>query len=80
MMVDHLTSVLPRPGLDAERVAALGAALADLGFEQNDGRGRTVWTSTTVEARPAKAHLRARGFADRDFQIVLEYVRRWGVM
>ena len=79
-MVDHLTTVAAERDLAEGRASALGAVLADLGFKQH-GRGRrAVWMSTTVEAGAAKAHLRDRGFADREFRVVLEYVRRWGIM
>ena len=56
---------------------ALGEALFDLGFERG---GVRLWRSTEVEASAAKAYLRGRGFADREFRIVLEYQRRWGTL
>lgn len=79
-MVDLLTTVTAEHGLDASRASALGRALAELGFEPSATRRRAAWTSPRVEAGAAKRHLRARGFADREFRVILEYTRRWGIM
>jgi len=78
-MVTHLTSVMPERGLSEARAADLGVALIDLGFEP-DRRGRAVFRSATVEAVAAKAYLRGRGFLDREFRLVLEYERSWGIL
>lgn len=79
-MVDHLTTVAPERGLPAPRAAALGAALADLGFRRERQAGRGAWSSTAVGATAARAHLRKLGFLDREYRVVLEYVRRWGYL
>lgn len=79
-MVDHLVTVAPDRRLGEPRAAELGKTLRAAGFEAACGGGRPRFTSTTVEAAAAKALLRARGFRDRDFTIVLEYARRWGVL
>jgi hypothetical protein len=77
-MVDHVTRIT----VDAAgpRAAALGRALAQLGFTVRAGRGRLVGESSEVEAQDAKRRLRALGFADREYRVILEYVRRWGVL
>jgi hypothetical protein len=77
-MVDHLTRVTVHA--DGGRAAEMAAALAARGFQVRVERRRFVAESSTVEAQDAKAWLRARGFADREFQVFLEYVRRWGVL
>ena len=79
-MVDHLTTITAERSLDEGRAFALDAALMVLGFERHQRGGRTMWTSTAVEAGAAKVHLRQRGFRDREFRVVLEYVRQWGIM
>jgi len=77
MLVGHVTTVVPDHDLTQERALALGEALGDLGFEAD---GPSSWRSAAVEAAAAKAYLRGRGFADREFRIVLEYEPRWGMM
>lgn len=77
-MVDHLTRITVRSG--APRAGDLAAALAALGFTVRAAGRRVVAESTAVEAQEAKRALRARGFADRDYEVFLEYVRRWGVL
>jgi hypothetical protein len=78
-VVDHLTRVEPERGLAPERVAAMGAALGAIGFAPAAGR-RPAWESAIAEAGDAKAHLRTSGFRDREFRVVLEYVRQWGFL
>jgi hypothetical protein len=77
-MVDHLTRITVPAG--APRAGDLAAALAALGFAVRRDRTRLVAESTAVEAGEAKRALRARGFADADYQVFLEYVRRWGIL
>lgn len=79
-MVDHLTLVTAETGLARCRARELGAALATLGFERRSGGGDDAFASTRVEAQAVKRHLLARGFRDREFRVVLEYVRQWGVL
>lgn len=79
-MVDHLTTVWPARGLDPVRLAGMAGALDELGFARQAAGPRVSFTSSAVEARTAKAHLRARGFRDREFRLVLEYARRWGTL
>ena len=77
-MVDHVTHV----EVDAagHRASDLVRALAGLGFSVRCEGGRRVAESSTIEAQDAKARLRALGFADREYRIVVEYVRRWGFL
>ena len=77
-MVDHLTRITVHA--DGGRAAEMARALASRGFAVRLERRRFVAESDTVEAQEAKAYLRARGFEDREFQVFLEYVRRWGVL
>lgn len=77
-MVEHLTRVIV--GRDAPRAGDLVRALASLGFAIREEPRRIVADSSTVEAREAKARLRSLGFGDRDYQLLVEFVRRWGVM
>lgn len=79
-MVDHLTLVTAEAGLARCRTRELGAALAAMGFERQPGEGDGAFASTVVEAQAAKRDLLARGFREREFRVVLEYVRRWGVL
>ncbi len=77
-MVDHVTRVT----VDAAAVRAgeLAIALGDLGFDVRRERARVVADSTTVEGQSVKAYLRGRGFSDREYQVFVEYVRRWGIL
>ncbi len=77
-MVDHLTRIV----VDARepRGADILRALAERGFSIRRERWRLVAESTVVEAQDAKRALLARGFRDREFQVQLEYVRRWGIL
>ncbi len=77
-MVDHLTRIV----VDARepRGADILRALAERGFSTRRERWRLVAESAVVEAQTAKAYLRASGFRDREFRIVLEYVRQWGIL
>jgi hypothetical protein len=77
-MVDHLTRVTVPAG--AQRAGDLAAALAALGFAVRREKTRLVADSTAVEAGEAKRALRARGFADAEYQVFLEYVRQWGIL
>ena len=79
-MVEHLTTVEPARGLSDARRTELAATLAALGFERRRGGRRAVFASTTLQPAYAKAQLRARGFADREFRIFLEYTRLWGFL
>ena len=77
-MVDHLTRVTV--DAVAPRADALAAALADLGFEVRRDPRRLVADSTRVEGQAVKAYLRGRGFEDREYQVFVEFVRRWGIL
>lgn len=64
----------------AERVAAMMEALARRGFHLRLERDRIVAESEEVGGREAKRYLNSLGFRDREFQVLLEYVRKWGVL
>jgi hypothetical protein len=77
-MVDHLTRVT----FDARspRAESIAATLAAAGFEVRRARGRLVADSDQVEGQAAKTLLRARGVEDREYQVLVEYVRQWGIL
>jgi hypothetical protein len=77
-MVDHLTRISVDAG--SPRAAELAAALAGLGFAVRWERSGFVADSTKVEGQVAKAYLRGRGFADREYGAFVEFVRKWGVL
>jgi hypothetical protein len=77
-MVDHLTRVTFDPC--SARADELASALARRGFAVHRERDRVIADSTEVEGRDVKAYLCARGFADRDFQVFVEFVRRFGFL
>ncbi|EAX47848.1 conserved hypothetical protein [Thermosinus carboxydivorans Nor1] len=64
----------------AERVAAMMELLAAKGFTFSAGKDCIYADSKEVEAQAAKRYLIEHGFHDQEFQVYLEYVRRWGIM
>jgi hypothetical protein len=78
-MIDLLTLVTPERGLARCRARELAAALGALGFARRPDGGE-AFASTEVEAGAVKRQLLARGFRDREFRVVLEYVRQWGML
>lgn len=62
------------------RVAAMMELLDRHGFQFRAAKNAVHGTSAVVEAHEAKALLLAAGFHDREFQIVLEYTRGWGML
>jgi hypothetical protein len=77
-MVDHLTRVTI--DASAPRAEALARALSDRGFDVRRERRQVVADSTEIEGQDVKAYLRARGFEDREYQVFVEFVRKWGVL
>ena len=63
-----------------ERVAVMMELLAGKGFVLLQGKTCIYADSETVEAQEAKRYLLESGFRDREFQISLEYTRKWGMM
>lgn len=66
--------------LRSERVVAMMDFLAGLGFRLSSGTNCVYADSTEIEAGDIKKRLIAAGFRDWEFQIVLEYTRKWGMM
>lgn len=64
----------------AERVAAMMDLMAKWGFTFKAGKNVVYCYSNTIEAGEIKKVLLAEGFKDREFQIVLEYTRGWGML
>ena len=77
-MVDHLTRVTVELAVASARDIA--CALAGRGFSVREERRRMVAESASVGAQDVKRYLRSLGFEDREYRVVLEYVRKWGVM
>jgi hypothetical protein len=77
-VVDHLTRITLHAS--AERTEAAVTALGAAGFAIRRTADGIVAESSKVEAQEAKRWLRALGLQDREFQVFLEYVRRWGVL
>jgi hypothetical protein len=63
-----------------ERVAAMMDVLFALGFEFEVKKNVVYANSDQVEAFEAKRSLLEAGFKDREFQIILEYTRGWGML
>lgn len=63
-----------------ERVAAMMEALAAKGFVFKTEKGRVLADSSEMEAEAAKRYLLSCGFEHTEFQVLLEYARKWGVM
>lgn len=64
----------------AERVAAMMDLMAARGFVFESAKQTIFGYSNQVEAFEIKRDLIAAGFKDREFQIVLEYTRGWGML
>lgn len=77
-MVDHLLQVTVAAG--GARGAELTGALASMGFQVRSVDGRAVASSAVAEPRSTKERLRSMGYADREYRLRLEYVRRWGFL
>lgn len=63
-----------------QRVASMMEVLAGLGFTFRSSDNAVHCFSSRVEAGEVKRRLLAAGFKDREFQIVLEYTRGWGML
>ena len=64
----------------AERVAAIMDVLAERGFTFTFAKDRILADSSEMEAQEAKRYLLSSGFEDTEFQVFLEYARKWGVL
>ena len=69
-----------RLALRAERVAAMMEALAARGFTFKFAKDRVFADSEEMEAQDAKKYLLSLGFEDTEFQVLLEYARKWEVL
>lgn len=63
-----------------ERVAAIMELLATKGFIFETEKQAVYACSNDVEAQDIKRCILAAGFKDREFQILLEYTRGWGML
>lgn len=64
----------------AERVAAMMDALQAIDFTFIAKDDVIYADSEKVEAFEVKSHLLSSGFKDREFQIILEYARKWDML
>lgn len=64
----------------AERVAAIMELLEAKGFALRLEKQAVYGYSNDVEAQEIKRCILAAGFKDREFQILLEYTRGWGML
>ncbi|WP_378953711.1 hypothetical protein [Pelosinus sp. sgz500959] len=64
----------------AERVALMMELLAVKGFAFSFHKNAIFADSSVMEAQEAKEYLLENGFHDQEFQIFLEYGRKWGIM
>lgn len=64
----------------ADRVAGMMDLLAEKGFVFSSAKDCIFADSEEVEAQVVKKYLKDNGFQDYEFQVYLEYVRKWGVM
>ena len=82
-MVDSKLSVWPHADISSERRDLMKACLTKLGFVETSSPtdfGRTVYVSHTYDNESIKNALRAAGFTDPEFQIRVEYQRKWGFL
>jgi len=63
-----------------ERIAVMMELLATMGFTFTFKNGSVFADSSVLEAQETKKQLQANGFLDQEFQIFLEYGRKWGMM
>ena len=63
-----------------ERVIEMVDFLEKLGFRISTGQNCVFADSADIEAGEVKKRLIEAGFRDREFQIVLEYTRKWGML
>ncbi len=63
-----------------ERVAAMMDALAARGFTFKFEKDRVFADSVEMEAQEAKRYLLSQGFEDTEFQVLLEYARKWDTL
>jgi hypothetical protein len=54
--------------------------LEQKGFAFKTGKDCVYAVSAEIEAQDAKEFLLAQGFHDNEFQVFLEYTRKWGTM
>ncbi len=64
----------------SERIAGMMERLAKKGFTFTAKQDSIIAESTKVEAQTAKRYLLQEGFHDSEFQVYLEYTRKWGVL
>lgn len=63
-----------------QRVAAMMRILEKQGFIFKYIKGTICADSSEIEGQAVKKLLRTNGFADYEYQIYLEYYRRWGIL
>lgn len=69
----------PHPTVLSRNISLLHI-LQRMGFAFKPGQNCIYAVSTEIEAQEAKEILLAEGFHDNEFQIFLEYTRKWGTL
>lgn len=69
-----------RDAANISRNISLLRTLEEQGFAFKMGKDCIYAISTEIEAQDAKEFLRAQGFYDNEFQVFLEYTRKWGTI
>ncbi|MDR3565085.1 MAG: hypothetical protein P4N59_27105 [Negativicutes bacterium] len=77
---DHVRLLGARLQLRTERVAGMMEALAAKDFTFQFKKDKIFAESNDMEAQDVKQYLLAQGFHDTEFQVFLEYVRKWGML
>lgn len=77
---DSIRSIGIKMAQRAERVASIMELLAAKGFMLRLEKQAVYGYSNNVEAQDIKRCMLAAGFKDREFQILLEYTRGWGML
>lgn len=62
------------------RVVAMMDFLEGLDFQISAGKDCMYADSIEIEAKDVKRRLIDAGFHDQEFQILLEYTRKWGML
>lgn len=62
------------------RIAVMMSVLEDQGFVFSRRGDRIIGSSQAMETQELKELLQEHGFADNEYQVYLEYQRKWGIM
>lgn len=63
-----------------KRIQEMCVILTELKFKLTYEKNAIYAESADVEAQEIKGILKSRGYKDTEFQVILEYVRKWGML